>query len=320
MIRCPEPLLPKLKASYNLLIQWLIDAAISASDAAPDDEARPSVSFFIEDLPAWGAIPSLIDRLATLRSRRIRVTAAIQSMAQLRFAFGDAAEAVEKAFTIKALCPGIDQADAEYFSRCSGEQQVALENDGGTVIENKVFCRNVLTASDIRCPRWQHFLLGQPLTFVMPDTTFQAYMCPMYLRPDVIAAKNCQPPLRKHRLKEPEGSPGLSSIGPFTNTTGWSDAQVRQQIDTVKAGLGWAETTGSAFRWWEAFEKANCARLPLVLRLVEELRQREATITELFLAYVYSNTDNIQGTLFVLDYSRIKKQEENGKRANNAQA
>ena len=47
-----------------------------------------------------------------------------------------------------------------------------------------------------------------------------------------------------------------------------------------------------------------------MLRLAEELANRKATITEFFLAYVYSNTDNIQANLYYLDYSRLKKEEE----------
>ena len=41
---------------------------------------------------------------------------------------------------------------------------------------------------------------------------------------------------------------------------------------------------------------------------------RKATITEFFLAYVYSNTDNIQANLSYLDYTRLKKEEERKKR------
>jgi hypothetical protein len=70
--------------------------------------------------------------------------------------------------------------------------------------------------------------------------------------------------------------------------------------------LDWANTTGSARRWWEAFKKENAGRPGLVLRLAEELANRKATLTEFFLACVYSNTDNIQANLLYLDYTRLK--------------
>ncbi len=43
--------------------------------------------------------------------------------------------------------------------------------------------------------------------------------------------------------------------------------------------------------------------------MAEELANRKATATEFFLAYVYSNTDNIQANLHYLDYTRLKKAE-----------
>jgi len=49
------------------------------------------------------------------------------------------------------------------------------------------------------------------------------------------------------------------------------------------------------------------------VRLAEELRNRKCTITDFFLAYVYSNTDNIQANLSYLDYTRLKKEEEEKK-------
>jgi hypothetical protein len=102
--------------------------------------------------------------------------------------------------------------------------------------------------------------------------------------------------------------PGIS------NTSGWTEDQVRAKLDEVRKTLDWDNTTGSARKWWEAFESENKHRLALVLRLAEELANRKATITEFFLAYVYSNTDNIQANLHYLDYTRLKKEEERKKR------
>lgn len=95
---------------------------------------------------------------------------------------------------------------------------------------------------------------------------------------------------------------------------GGSSDRVRDRLEAVKSTLGWADTTGSARKWWDAFERENKDRLAIVLRLAEELQRRQATITEFFLAYVYSNTDTIQANLHYLDYSRLKKQDEQNKR------
>jgi len=101
----------------------------------------------------------------------------------------------------------------------------------------------------------------------------------------------------------------------ITNTRGWSDERLLEKFTEVKEQLDWQNTTGSARKWWEAFENDNEHRWALVLRLAEELAVRKATITEFFLAYVYSNTDDLHACLFYLDYTRLKKEEEAKKKA-----
>ena len=101
----------------------------------------------------------------------------------------------------------------------------------------------------------------------------------------------------------------------ITDTAGWSEEDLWNAIESEKrTSLSWDETTGSARKWWEAFESENRTRAALIYRLVEELRNRGASITEFFLSYVYSNTDNIQANLHYLDYTKLKKEEEKKKR------
>ena len=105
-----------------------------------------------------------------------------------------------------------------------------------------------------------------------------------------------------------EGSNGIPEG--ISDTTGWSDEQIQNKITETRKKLDWENTSGSAKKWWETFEQENSNRPQLILRLCEELAIRNATITEFFLTYIYSNTDNIQANLYYLDYSRIKKEEE----------
>jgi ATP-dependent Clp protease ATP-binding subunit ClpX len=121
--------------------------------------------------------------------------------------------------------------------------------------------------------------------------------------------------------KAPSASPSKatskSSAGVtdgLTDTRGWTSEQIEDLLTKVKKDLDWENTTGSARKWWNTFEEENKTRMPLVVRLAEELRNRKATITEFFLAYVYSNTDNIMANLHYLDYVRIKKEEEGKKK------
>lgn len=113
-------------------------------------------------------------------------------------------------------------------------------------------------------------------------------------------------------LPEP-AAPTVSPDG-ITDTRGMTPSQVHGLLEQTKLQLDWANTTGSARRWWEAFEQENYDRMPLVLRLADELKVRRATITEFFLSYVYSNTDNIQANLHYLDYRTLKAAEDKERR------
>ena len=97
----------------------------------------------------------------------------------------------------------------------------------------------------------------------------------------------------------------------ISDSRGWSEERIWDRIEKLKSEkLEWDETKGTARRWWKTFEEENKHRPRLILRLVEELANRDASISEFFLAYVYSNTDNILANLHYLDYVRLKKEEE----------
>ncbi len=104
-----------------------------------------------------------------------------------------------------------------------------------------------------------------------------------------------------------------------------SHGQARRELQRVKKRLGWEEpqdwnddNVSSDVKWWRDFEKENQDNPGLVLRLAQELDERRATIREFYLAYVYSNVDNIQANLHYLDYLRLKRKEEEQKRRERA--
>jgi hypothetical protein len=90
----------------------------------------------------------------------------------------------------------------------------------------------------------------------------------------------------------------------FTDTSGWPEHKIWARIGSVKERLGWDECHPRAKRWWCRFEQDNGHRSALVLRVVEELLSREASLNEFFFACVWSNTENIQGNLDFLDLVR----------------
>ncbi len=213
--------------------------------------------------------------------------------------------------------------------------------------QEQVQQRAVLTPDEIGRPS------DNRMTFFLPNTPpFQGHLVPFFEIPKVLARfkefkDKPQLQLRKSPIqykeektvsppaKNNKGKPGTSSTSGsnnasnnsgknsgnnnalpagITDTSTWTDDEIWKKYEELKEKLEWKNTTGSAKKWWEAFENENQTRKALILRLAEELTNRKATITEFFLSYVYSNTDNIQANLHYLDYSRLKKEEEKKKR------
>jgi hypothetical protein len=113
-------------------------------------------------------------------------------------------------------------------------------------------------------------------------------------------------PPRPRAVLAPVAKDAVQPAG-VTDTRGWTEAAMWNSVETIKdSHLDWKNTTGSARKWGETFENENRHRPVLVHRLVEELRNRKATIAEFFRAYVYSYTDDIQANLHYLDYQRLK--------------
>jgi hypothetical protein len=75
----------------------------------------------------------------------------------------------------------------------------------------------------------------------------------------------------------------------------------REQIEALKIKLGMNTLEGTSRKWWLAFEIEKAERPEVVFQLLTELEKRNVTIQEFYLAYVYSEVDNIQTNLDYLD-------------------
>lgn len=319
LVEMPEPSLDRLRPLHSMLACTITDSLVETAERLP---FPVPTTVFYDDRASLGNIDNP-ERLFTLRSRAIGIVAGVQSMSALRLAYGEHTDAVVDAFHTKIILPGCPTGDAEFFSRASGEQMIALPCYEGQ--NPSLVMRPLISPSDIRCPRYSHNLLGRPATIIFGAMTFQAYLQRSYELPAVRRllkaswAFSGRAPLRACELALPTTfenatRPSHVTSDGISDSRGWSQKQVEEKLASVESDIGWGATEGSARTWWSAFVKENKSRLPTVLRLAEELLARKATIAEFFLAHVYSNTDNIQANLSYLDYVRLKKQEEDKKR------
>jgi type IV secretion system protein VirD4 len=344
IIELRESELEMLRPLANVLLVEILRYLTKYAEKCPGVRLPRPVGFVIDEFAsAIGRVPDIHVKLNTLRSRNVSIVAAIQSVAQVKAVYETHADSVLAGFSSKIFRPPLDHQDSEWASKETGQMTIRFEtNSSGSnrkIIEffasknsnkqEQVQQRAVLTPDEIGRP------VDDFTTFFLPNTpVFQGRMVRYYLQPEMyrriqefdkeeLELKMRTEPIQFADDFKGTGPTASSSSGSqdpnalpagISDTRGWSDDKVKTQLEEVRAKLDWENTTGSARKWWEAFESENKFRLALVLRLAEELLVRKATITEFFLAYVYSNTDNIQANLHYLDYTRLKKEEEKNKR------
>ena len=342
IVELRESELEMLRPMANVIVVELLRFLTKRAEQCPGVKLPRPVGLVIDEFAsALGRLPDIQVKLNTLRSRNVSIVAAIQSTAQIKANYSDDADSVLAGFSTKIFMPALDLTDAEWASKESGQMTIRFQTQStganrklievfasrNDSTQEQVQQRAVLTPDEIGRP------VDNICTFFMPNTpVFQGHLIPFYKIPEMVKRisefDNNELKLRdapiQYDEKPVEITPAASSGGGgaggnalpsgITNTAGWSDQQVSTKLEEVKKVLDWDNTTGSARKWWEAFENENKTRMPLVLRLAEELQVRKATITEFFLAYVYSNTDNIQANLSYLDYTRLKKEEEKKKK------
>jgi type IV secretion system protein VirD4 len=346
IVELRESEIEMLRPLANVIVVELLRFLTKRAEKCPKSKLPRPVGFVIDEFAsALGRLPDIHVKLNTLRSRNVSIVAAIQSIAQVKANYGDDADSVLAGFSTKIFMPNLDQQDSEWASKETGQMTVRFKtaSTGTNKKLTEVFASNndssqeqvqqraVLTQDEIGRPP------DNIATFFLPNTpVFQAHLIPWFKLPELKSrieeSLKTEVELRsspipyEDKAPEPSPTPAAGAAGAaaaaapgalpagISDTRGWSDDQVRTKLEEIKKGLEWENTTGSARKWWEAFETENKHRLALVLRLAEELANRKATITEFFLAYVYSNTDNIQANLHYLDYTRLKKEEEKRKR------
>jgi len=324
-IEINEADLETLRPMIQMLARCIIDNLISTSEYM-GAKTIPATLFF-DDLPSLGCIITIV-RVLTLRSRRVGIVAGVQSISSLELAYASNARSFLDAFSHKIVLGGCSQPDADCFSNASGDSFVILPGHEG---QNSVYAnRPLLSPAEIRRANCRHPILDLPATLFFGPIAFQAYLQRFHEIPrnaEILRITKGVTGQERLRRKLPacptladvcqnvSNSNASANTTGITNTIGWTNDQIKTKLAAVELKIG-CQTIGnsSAGKWWQAFKKENDQKISLILRLSEEILIRNATITDFFLAYVYSNTDNIQANLFYLDYTRLKNAEELKKR------
>ena len=311
-IHADEGRLTSVRALYNLLFQWLLRRIIENSDDLPAGVRPHPTSLHVEDLPAWGAVSCLPNQMTTLRARGASLTASIQSMTALSHVYGSSAGVVASAFGTRFVLPGVDMADARMFSAMTGERVVEIGGIGDP--RCAILHVPMLSAAEIRTPEAHHFISGRPVTILTSELAFQAYMPPVFRRPDLVnllaraARADSKPPLRAAPLRPPprEDGPSGPDGGPYVFPGHLTTAQLREKIKLERARIGWDVAKREVRQWWEAREAEHQGSLHLIHQAIHELACRKATVSALYDIRQKAATNHLGALILYLDYAALK--------------
>lgn len=327
VVELRESELKMLRPLANVIVVELLRYLTKYAEECPGQTLPRPVGLVCDEFAsALGRLPDIHIKLNTLRSRNVSIVAAIQSIGQIKGNYGEDWESVISGFSTKIFMPTLDYMDSEWASKESGTMTVKYrtqnrgtnrkitENFANRNVGSNEYLqqRQVLTPAEVGRPN------DNQATFFLPETpVFQGHLIPFYKIPemraalDEFASDEAEVKLRAEPIHLEEKDPE-PVIRDKQEGTGLAETMTEDQLwaslEEVKLkDLDWANTVGDARQWWEAFEEENKHRIALVLKVAQEIQKRGATITDFFLAYVYSNTDNIQATLAYLDYTMHMK-------------
>ncbi|HMO19042.1 MAG TPA: type IV secretory system conjugative DNA transfer family protein [Oligoflexia bacterium] len=328
VVELRESELKMLRPLANVIVVELLRYLTKYAEECPGQTLPRPVGLVIDEFASsLGRLPDIHVKLNTLRSRNVSVVAAIQSIGQIKGNYGEDWESVISGFSTKIFMPSLDYMDSEWASKESGimtiRYRTSSKGQNRKITENfasrnvgsneQLQQRAVLTPGEIGRPP------GNQATFFLPETpVFQGHLTPYYKISDMRDRINefndpsKEPKLRQSPIDYKEELPEVTKktdegakqrsdgtfIDPFSEESIWAALEELKEQE-----LDWGNTTGDARKWWEAFEQENKLRAPLVLKVAQEIATRKASITDFFLAYVYSNSDNIQATFAYLDYT-----------------
>jgi type IV secretory pathway TraG/TraD family ATPase VirD4 len=333
-----------LRPMANVIVIELLRYLTKYAESCKGQTLPRPVGLVIDEFAsALGRLPDIHVKLNTLRSRNVSIVAAIQSIAQIKANYNTDADSVIAGFSSKILMPNLDFQDSEWASKETGTMTVRFKTQNAgknrKIYENfanlnsgfyeQVQQRAVLTPDEIGRP------VDNIATFFLPNMPpFQGHLVPYYevkemgarigdgdrdftlrdkpieyeeILPEAFVPQQEQVPVNGEPQRQAVGAiPPATKVVHLQNQE--SNEDLANKLEWLKANkLDWANTTGVAREWWEAFEKENRDKMRLVVKLGEELAKRRATISEFFLAYVYSNSESIEKNLQYLDQMKANE-------------
>lgn len=132
-----------LRVSEHMLAQYkelwaLMAGQIMRHLSKREEKGHPPILLLLDELPRLGVMPTLLDALATLRSRNVHIVSIIQSMAQLDTIYGmHERKVIADNCRYKLVLSATDPETQKYFSDLAGQKTVLSQSWQSDIIKPK---------------------------------------------------------------------------------------------------------------------------------------------------------------------------------------
>ena len=226
--------------------------------------------------------------------------------------YGAKAGTVLAGFQSKIVMAGVDLETAEYFSKQSGIATIKFEGN--------VTARPLLLPGDIANP-CKHRIFGAPSTLFLGDGVppFQSYLTPVY-RNGRLAQLLEESELNKNEVLENENQKSKPTSLVDTGIDEGCTLSLEQAIEyeSLKILIGWNSAKCSTQKWLKDLEDTNIGRPQVLLKLVQDIAVRGATIEDFWISYLHAGTTDIAALFLFLDFTRLKNQAKLGSKKSKA--
>jgi len=321
VVEMREADVPRLRPVWNLFCQSLIDHLTRRAARAPGCRLPRPVSLILDEFASsLGRLPNFETAVNTLRGPRVSVVAAVQSLGQIGYLYQAARDVVLAGFNTKIFLPGLERIDAEYAAALAGTMSAELlvefeEPDPRRRGEwKRVSRQRTSTARALFFPEEiarppQHFMLGAPATFFLPQTPpCQAFVLRAFELPgtaEVLRSLEREPLGDALLRPEPLGVPGGRAPRP-PRALGQTvpEPVLRARVQRLKGELCFERASPTARDWWLACEARHAQQAAELLRLLEGLKEHAVTLEELHAAHRETQRQELRALLHYVHYSR----------------
>ena len=90
------------------------------------------------------------------------------------------------------------------------------------------------------------------------------------------------------------------------------------EYESLKILIGWNSAKCSTQKWLKDLEDTNIGRPQVLLKLVQDIAVRGATIEDFWISYLHAGTTDIAALFLFLDFTRLKNQAKLGSKKSKA--